>query len=526
VLPGGISLISKKRNVKQARPGQEFALWIVYLIPGAVFPPLRTLARSTGVEIMWPKHPSKSKHTSPLVATVPVVFLLATMAAAAQPVLDFKRIATWGGDVDLYLSTGCNGQPAYFTDKRYFTVRENGVERTDFEIWCPDFPGRCTISVALVLDASAGMAGVGNTAAKAAGNAFVDMMDGISDEAAVLYFNSTTAIGQRMTSYLDLLHPAVNALPASGGAALWDALLVSIQTLSADGVNPCKAIIVCTNGRDNASAHTAQDVLLAAKALKYRIFAIGVGDGIRSEEVKALADSTGGRYYGNPSPSQLVAVYQEISAYTPTGYQECIIWYPLRCMDDSVRTVELSLANFCNGSVTKTLQYISPIAKPAPVVTRSVNTLSTRRAFHLQWYRNGVLIPGAGDSLLKVTAPGSYTVLVTNEYGCSGVSAPYEVLVLPVAAVPVAAAFSLDVFPDPVRDYITVVMNGTDRTDGKRVVISILDAAGRAVVADCEVDTRSGNPMTISLKEQPSGLYFVTGTSGGVTVVRKFVKVE
>lgn len=200
--------------------------------------------------------------------------------------------------------------------------------------------------------------------------------------------------------------------------------------------------------------------------------------------------------------------------------------YPARCLPDSVRTVELSLANFCNGSVTKTLQYISPIAKPAPVVSRSINTLATRHAFQMQWYRNGVPIPGARDSLLTVTAPGSYTVLVTNEYGCSGVSAPYEVLVLPVAAAPVAVAFSLEVFPDPVSDYITVVMNGTKMTDEKRVVLSILDAAGRVVASGCEVDAQSGSALTINLKEQPSGLYFVTGTSGGATVVRKFVKVD
>ena len=98
---------------------------------------------------MWPKHPSKSKQTSLMVVTFPVVFLLATMAAAAQPMLDIKRIIPWGGKVELYFTTGCNGQPAYFSDTRYFRLRENGDSIPDFELWCPsEGGGRCVIAAA------------------------------------------------------------------------------------------------------------------------------------------------------------------------------------------------------------------------------------------------------------------------------------------------------------------------------------------------------------------------------------------
>ena len=57
--------------------------------------------------------------------------------------LDFKRIFPWGGNVELYFTTGCNGQAAVLSDPRYFTVRENGEEIQDFQIWCPDIHVRC-----------------------------------------------------------------------------------------------------------------------------------------------------------------------------------------------------------------------------------------------------------------------------------------------------------------------------------------------------------------------------------------------
>jgi hypothetical protein len=163
---------------------------------------------------------------------------------------------------------------------------------------------------------------------------------------------------------------------------------------------------------------------------------------------------------------------------------------------------------------------------PTPLITRTVDVLVTQGAHAYQWYRDGLPLFRATNSVLLVPGPGTYTVAAISEEGCASMSAPFVVLVLPVENPTAAEGFSLEVFPDPVSDYITIVVNGTGRTDGKRVLISILDAAGRVVATDCEVDAQSGSVLTISLKEQPSGLYFVTGLCGGATVVRKFVKVE
>jgi hypothetical protein len=117
--------------------------------------------------------------------------------------------------IEVYFSVGCNGNPAYNMAKQDFKMFENGVEVKDFTLWCPDPTMRCAISVALVFDASGSMIGSGNAGAKQAGHAFIDMMDGVVDEAAVYLVHPCVTVYQQMTTVKPMLHAAVDALPAS-----------------------------------------------------------------------------------------------------------------------------------------------------------------------------------------------------------------------------------------------------------------------------------------------------------------------
>jgi Mg-chelatase subunit ChlD len=284
-----------------------------------------------------------------------------TGSAHAQPQLNFKRIINNWPTIELYFSAGCKGQPAYFTDKRYFRIVENGVEIKEFELWCPDFSIRCAISVALVFDAGSGMSGAGNAGAKAAGNTFIDMMDGVVDEATVIWFNNSVAVAQPMTSGIVLLHQAVNALPATGGAAVWDAIYQGILELKKSGQNHCRGVIVLTDGQDNASTIPITEIVVLAHSTGTHIYTIGLGSSINTTQLQWIANMTGGGYYEAPTASQLVAIYAEISAIMFQSFQECMLVYRGRCMDGTRRTVDLSIVNFCGGSDTKTKYYTAPL---------------------------------------------------------------------------------------------------------------------------------------------------------------------
>jgi hypothetical protein len=122
--------------------------------------------------------------------------------------------------------------------KQDFRIYENGVEVKDFTLWCPDPTIRCAISVSLVFDASGSMGGSGQAGAKQAGHAFVDLMDGVIDEASVIWFTHVVTVFQQMTTVKPLLHAAVDALPAGGTTAVWDGIYAGLIELINNGVNP------------------------------------------------------------------------------------------------------------------------------------------------------------------------------------------------------------------------------------------------------------------------------------------------
>ena len=287
--------------------------------------------------------------------------LLLHATATAQPTLNFNRITVNWPTVELYLSAGCNGNPAYNMAKQDFRIFEDGVEVRDFTLWCPDPTMRCAISAALVFDASGSMSGTWNAGVKAGGRAFVDQMDGQIDEAAVIWFNTQVNTQQQLTTLKPLLNSAIDALPTAGGTAVWDAIHAGLVELISNGVNQCRAVIVVTDGRDNASTRTTAEVIALANSSHIRVFTIGLGSSINATELQMIALLTGGRYFPTSDAGQLPAIYKEISTLLFQSFRECRITYDRDCADGTMRTVDLHLTGFCGGTDTATGTYRTPL---------------------------------------------------------------------------------------------------------------------------------------------------------------------
>jgi len=219
---------------------------------------------------------------------------------------------------------------------------------------------RCPISVALVLDASGSMTGNGNAGTKNVANAFVQLMDGMIDEATILWFSSSVSVRLGMTSNLTALRDAINALPSIGGSQTWDGIYRGLEELINSGNNPCRAVIVMTDGTDVGSMHTPQDIISLANRNRIRVFTVGLGNA-QPAQLETIALLTGGKYYQEPSGSQIVTIYEEMTSILIGGpFYECLITYQAHCMDGTVRTVDLSLVDYCDGSDTKTKTYRAP----------------------------------------------------------------------------------------------------------------------------------------------------------------------
>ena len=93
---------------------------------------------------------------------------------------------------------------------------------------------------------------------------------------------------------------------------LYDAIYQGLTDLGGQPVGHVKALIVMTDGNDNASTHTASDVINHAKSLKIPIFTIGLGSYINMTVLKKIANQTGGKYYHAPNSADLLAIYRSL----------------------------------------------------------------------------------------------------------------------------------------------------------------------------------------------------------------------
>ncbi|MCZ7558085.1 MAG: VWA domain-containing protein [Bacteroidia bacterium] len=278
-----------------------------------------------------------------------------------QPALNFKRIGVNWPTIELYFSASCDSTLDFTVSAQDFRVFENNVEVPNFQLWCPDPTVRSSFSVALVFDASGSMMGAGNAAAKQAGHGFIDLMDGVVDEASIIWFTHVVTVYQQMTSNKPMLHSAVDALPASGGTAVWDGGYAGLIELINNGLNPVRAVILMTDGGDNSSSRQPAEIIALANRHRIRVFTIGLGSSINSVELELIALLTGGRYYYVPTASQLVGAYVEIGTLLAQHFQECMITYDAQCADGGLRNVELQLRDYCNGSDTKTKSFRAPL---------------------------------------------------------------------------------------------------------------------------------------------------------------------
>jgi VWFA-related protein len=115
----------------------------------------------------------------------------------------------------------------------------------------------------------------------------------------------------------------MSSIVAEGRTALYDALISGLDHLE-KGTRPRKAMIVISDGGDNASRASLGDVLTRARKSNATIYTIGMfdeDDGDRNPGVlKALAHETGGARFLPQSPGVLLQVCEQIAREIRSGY--------------------------------------------------------------------------------------------------------------------------------------------------------------------------------------------------------------
>jgi VWFA-related protein len=203
-----------------------------------------------------------------------------------------------------------------------FHVFDNGRKQPVALFTNEDTP----VSVALVIDNSSSMRGkLGEVIAAAVAFA---RSSNPQDELFAVEFNDDVKDALPNRSYLlasDVvgLQTAVGALIPQGRTALYDGLIAALDRLE-HGTRARKVVILISDGGDNASSTTLDQVLARAHRSNASIYTIGLfseGDPDSNPRVlKSLASATGGERYLPRSPGLLLQACQQIAREIRSGY--------------------------------------------------------------------------------------------------------------------------------------------------------------------------------------------------------------
>ncbi|MFP4681471.1 MAG: VWA domain-containing protein [Chitinispirillaceae bacterium] len=204
-------------------------------------------------------------------------------------------------------------------DSSRFTVTQDNNHPLPFHMNAVSEIGG--VSIALVIDRSGSMGTSQMDYAKESARSFINSMAPL-DKAAILSFSTTATVDCALTSDKDSLLAAVDQISSGGNTNIGGAAYHGLEQLLAE--TNSKAVIVFSDGNENSTTHTTDQVVGLAKDNSIPIYSIGVGSAVDSSQVlKPIADSTGGYYRSSPDASGLADIYAQIKTDLEAQYVFC-----------------------------------------------------------------------------------------------------------------------------------------------------------------------------------------------------------
>jgi Ca-activated chloride channel homolog len=258
----------------------------------------------------------------PLLASALISLVAGTTLVSAQQGRDEPQLRV-AVDVDLVVFnvtvTDGKGRAISGLQATDFRITEEGRDQMVAFFDAADVPA----SIGLIVDNSGSMADKRAEVIDAA-LAFVAASNP-RDEMFVVNFNEHAYMGLPVpfTSDARQIHAALLQRPPTGLTALYDALALGIDHLKA-GTRDRKALVVLSDGGDNASRRSLDEVLLNARQSNATIYTIGIYDEVDRDKdprtLRKIADLSGGRAYFPRALDALERVWRDIAGGIRSQY--------------------------------------------------------------------------------------------------------------------------------------------------------------------------------------------------------------
>jgi photosystem II stability/assembly factor-like uncharacterized protein len=160
--------------------------------------------------------------------------------------------------------------------------------------------------------------------------------------------------------------------------------------------------------------------------------------------------------------------------------------------------ISVTADNVCGASPPHLLTVIVNALPPVPIISTNGLYLVTGGASAWQWYLNGSIIAGADTSQFIPLQNGTYSVSVTNNFGCTSSSVPFSVLNAAVAEI---NKTNLKIIPSPFSDDFTISFNSEFKEAETMIIYS---TEGRMLQQILLTEPK----FMVDARKLASGIYF------------------
>ena len=164
-------------------------------------------------------------------------------------------------------------------------------------------------------------------------------------------------------------------------------------------------------------------------------------------------------------------------------------------------------------SDTLTAVYCNPLISPSIAMT-SENDLALSNypvASNIEWFLDGVLLPNQNNDTITPLTNGTYSVQITDSYGCSFETSDFQLSV------------SIDefetglwmIYPNPTKDVLNIDVE--EKMIG--ATLELMDLSGRILL----IATIDNTTTLFDLSDFPSGTYFICINNSGLKQTKKLL---
>ncbi len=187
----------------------------------------------------------------------------------------------------------------------------------------------------------------------------------------------------------------------------------------------------------------------------------------------------------------------------------------------TVTTTYTVVGNTTCGTATANITITVTAAPPTPIIYQQGNVLSTTASggASIQWYLNGSPIAGATNANYTISENGTYTVVITNNDGCSSTSEATNAELDTSGLAENDLGFGYVIYPNPTHGEFKLTVHGLTET----VNFKLYDVLGKEINLNKETSISTNSTLNFDLTGYSEGVYFISFSTVKGTVIEKIV---